>query len=99
MRRQSALAIVLFGALVTACGGSLTGDKCDLPPRTDKENNLCKLDTDCQYIWVTGGCYTPEYVDRRYKEAACEGILIGGEQPRREGVTCTCAKNACVTHG
>jgi hypothetical protein len=109
MKRAGALAVSLLGVLSVACGSAHdepavtspftpTKEECNLPDKTDKEKGICALDADCQYVWYTGGCYTPEYVGRKHKEAACEGRLIGGEQPRREGVTCTCEKNACVTH-
>jgi hypothetical protein len=101
MRRTSALAILVLGALIAACDALPTwigGDKCDMPARNEKEKNICAVDTDCKYVWYTGGCYTPEYLSRTQERARCEGIRIGGERPPREGVTCTCEKSACVTH-
>jgi hypothetical protein len=108
-KRASAFAAFLLGVLSVACGSAhdepgvtwplmLTKEECNLPDKTDKEKGICALDADCQYVWYTGGCYTPEYVGRTHKEAACDGRLIGGERPLREGVTCTCEKSACVTH-
>lgn len=63
----------------------------------DKEANCCLVDEDCQYIWYTGGCNTPEYVAKKLKEAQEKGIYIG-EAPLRENVTCTCENDKCVTH-
>lgn len=63
-----------------------------------KSNNCCEIANDCEYIWFTGGCYVPEYVTRVQKEAQEKGVHIG-EAPEREGVTCSCESNKCVTHG
>jgi len=63
----------------------------------NKENNCCVEDSDCQYIWYTGGCNTPEYVAKTQKEAQKQGILLG-EAPSRENVTCTCENHKCITH-
>ena len=64
----------------------------------EKENNMCASNADCEYIWYTGGCNTPEYVGKEQQAALEKGIFIG-EAPSREGVTCTCEENKCVTHG
>ena len=64
----------------------------------DKENNICEIDSDCEYIWYTGECNTPEYAAKKQKEAQEQGMNIG-EAPPREGVTCTCENNKCITHG
>lgn len=63
-----------------------------------KSNNCCEVASDCEYIWFTGGCYIPEYVTRVQKEAQASGRHIG-EAREREGVTCTCENNKCITHG
>lgn len=64
----------------------------------DKENNLCEIDSDCEYIWYTGECHTPEYVAKQQKEAQEQGRNIG-EIPLREGVTCSCENYKCITYG
>jgi hypothetical protein len=63
----------------------------------DLINNFCKVDDDCQYIWYTGGCNTPEYVAQKQKETKEKGMSME-EAPERENVTCTCNNNKCVTH-
>jgi hypothetical protein len=62
-----------------------------------KENNCCKKEDDCKYIWFTGQCNTPEYITKVQKENEKRG-LRQGEAPYRENVTCTCENNACLTH-
>jgi len=61
----------------------------------ERENNCCRSNVDCQYVWYTGGCNTPEYVAIRQKEAREAGVKLG-EAPRRENITCTCEMNRCV---
>jgi len=58
----------------------------------------CSKNEDCQYVWFTGGCYNPEYVGPCATENAEHGYYAG-EAPPREGVTCTCENNKCITHG
>jgi hypothetical protein len=69
----------------------------------NKAANCCEKDADCKYIWYTGSCNTPEYVEAQNNET-----LGGGphpsEAPKRENVTCTCEKREnvqgkCITHG
>ena len=91
--------ILLIGITVgilflAGCATNQAGDDVVL----DKENNICATDSDCEYIWYTGGCNTPEYVGKEQQEALDQGIFIQ-EVPRREGVTCSCENNKCVTHG
>jgi len=64
----------------------------------DKEKNMCETNSDCEYIWYTGGCNTPEYVGKQQQDALDQGIFIA-EVPQREGVTCSCENNECITHG
>jgi hypothetical protein len=88
-------------ALVAACSLWPTSpgeDTCVERPRNDLERNICSIDADCEYIWFTGGCYTPESVAKEWRQATCEGRHVG-EAPPREGVTCTCETKSCVTHG
>jgi len=63
------------------------------------KNNVdsCSQNEDCEYVWFTGGCHTSEYVAQIQNEAKAAGTR-NGEAPRREGVTCTCELNVCVTH-
>jgi hypothetical protein len=63
----------------------------------DKEDNCCVTNEDCQYVWFTGACNTPEYITKIQKEAEAVGRR-NGEAPPRENVTCTCELNKCVTH-
>ena len=65
----------------------------------DKEKNMCKTDSDCEYIWYTGGCNTPEYVAGIMEKYQDGSGPCPSEAPRREGVTCTCENNKCATHG
>ncbi|MFA5934818.1 MAG: hypothetical protein WC827_02975 [Candidatus Paceibacterota bacterium] len=60
-------------------------------------NNICKKDSNCEYIWYTGGCNTPEYIAKKYKEAEEKGMYLG-EAPPRDNVTCTCEDSKCITH-
>jgi hypothetical protein len=63
----------------------------------DKEENCCTRNEDCEYIWFTGKCNTPEYIAKKQKEAAVLGISLG-EAPKRDNVACTCEQSQCVTH-
>ena len=65
----------------------------------DKEKNICLTDSDCEYIWVTGACNTPEYVARIMKKCQDGSGPCLLEAPPRENVTCTCESNKCITHG
>ncbi len=107
MRTARAAATLALAALAGACLWSTSPsepdenkavDKCAEPSRNDLERNVCAADADCEYIWFTGGCATPEYVGRVSRQAACEGLHIGEALPR-DGVSCTCEKSVCVTHG
>ena len=62
-----------------------------------KEENCCVKDGDCEYIWFTGACNTPEYVAKTQIENEEKGLFLG-EAPPRENVTCTCESNRCITH-
>jgi hypothetical protein len=86
--------------MVAAClwPTSPSEDPCVKPAKNDLERNICAVDADCQYIWFAGGCFTPEYTGKTSSEAVCMG-MYPGEAPIRDGVTCTCEKKACVTHG
>jgi hypothetical protein len=80
----------------TATGGTKISD--DGRAVCNKEDNCCRTNADCTYAWYTGGCYVGEYINKVQKEAREQGTNIG-EAPSREGVTCTCELNKCVTHG
>lgn len=62
----------------------------------NKEEDCCTKNEECKYIWYTGGCNTPEYVNEVQKKAEAQGMHIG-EAPPRENVTCSCENNKCVT--
>jgi hypothetical protein len=62
----------------------------------NKEKNCCTKDEDCQYVWFTGACNTPEYVAKIQKENESNG-LRNIEAPSRDNVTCTCGNAKCVT--
>ncbi|PKM91775.1 hypothetical protein CVU82_01035 [Candidatus Falkowbacteria bacterium HGW-Falkowbacteria-1] len=62
-----------------------------------KELNCCEEDYDCEYIWYTGECNTPEYINKKQEEANGQNINIG-EAPRLDNVTCTCETSKCITH-
>lgn len=64
----------------------------------EKSDNCCTVYSDCEYIWFTGGCNTPEYVDKVLAAASANGTHLG-EARQREGVTCGCESNKCITHG
>ena len=59
--------------------------------------DYCDKEKDCEYIWFTGACYNPKYVAECRKKLEEQG-LRPGEAPPREGVTCTCENNKCITH-
>jgi hypothetical protein len=61
----------------------------------DKVKDQCAQDNDCQFIWFTGGCHTPEYVARVEADNKRLGIDLG-RAPYREGIKCACVKAACV---
>jgi len=89
---------IIFGIIFSAgCTVNEVTDKDKF--LVDKEKNMCEIDSDCEYIWFTGGCNTPEYVAKIMKDCD-EGI---GPCPaaalEREGVTCSCENNRCITHG
>ena len=65
--------------------------------KNDLINNICKKDDDCKYIWSTGGCHTPEYVDREMKKCQDKTGPCPSEAQPRENVTCTCENSKCVT--
>jgi len=82
----------------------LKNSKTNLPipsPTTEvslctKENNCCDKDDDCEYFWYTGGCQTPEYVNKVNEENAKIG-LRPGEAPRFDDeVKCTCENKECI---
>jgi hypothetical protein len=90
------LKVILISVLVISILFCLTWFLFKKIPGTkivDKSNNVCSQNSDCQYIWFTGGCYTPEYVAKVQKSG-----VRNGEARRREGVTCTCEQNMCKTH-
>jgi len=60
-----------------------------------KTTDECEINTDCQYIWFTGGCHTPEYVKTMLEKAEKEGIRLG-EAPYKEGIACECQNSVCV---
>jgi len=62
------------------------------------ENNCCIQDSECVYIWPTGECNTPEFIEKVNEQNKKIGISPHHAQPR-EGVTCTCENNICITHG
>tara|TARA_Y100000034_G_scaffold56632_1_gene69288 strand:- start:598 stop:882 length:285 start_codon:yes stop_codon:yes gene_type:complete len=57
----------------------------------------CESDNDCKYIDFTGACYHPNYFQECYMNRN-DGASDRRLQPR-EGVTCTCEANKCITHG
>ncbi|KKT18605.1 MAG: hypothetical protein UW02_C0026G0001 [Candidatus Nomurabacteria bacterium GW2011_GWB1_43_7] len=65
---------------------------------SDLVNNICKVNSDCRYIWYTGGCNTPEYVGEIMKKCQDKSGPCPSEAQPRENVTCTCESNKCVTH-
>jgi len=59
---------------------------------------VCETNEDCEYAWTTGGCYNLAYLGDCTRELREKGVYMG-EAPPREGVTCTCENNKCITHG
>ncbi len=98
MKKRLLITIIVLGVLLVVAGVIITEIIKNNKIVIDKEKDMCKVNSDCKYIWFTGGCNTPEYVAKIQKEAQEQGIVIGEAEPR-EGVTCTCEDNACITHG
>jgi len=65
-------------------------DLCDI-------KDFCSINSDCEYVWYAGGCYNPVYIEKCWDKLKEQGLLPG-EAPRREGVTCSCENNKCITH-
>ncbi len=65
----------------------------------DKDKNMCGVDSDCEYTQYTGGCNTPEYVSGIMDKCKNGSGPCPSEAPGRDGVTCTCENNACITLG
>jgi len=65
----------------------------------DKTKNMCEVDSDCEYIWYTGGCKTPESVAGVMDKCRDGSGPCPSESMRRENVTCSCENNTCITHG
>ncbi|MFH1400130.1 MAG: hypothetical protein ABIH41_01300 [Nanoarchaeota archaeon] len=63
------------------------------------EDDACEADTDCSYVWFTGGCHTQAHVDAVMGQCESGTGPCPGEAPRRDGVTCQCYANRCITHG
>ena len=61
-----------------------------------KSNNCCSIDSDCKYIWYTGSCNTPEYVDKIQHQS---GGPSNSEAPWSPApVNCSCENNKCITN-
>lgn len=65
----------------------------------EKENNICAIDSDCEYIWYTGGCNTPEYANKIMEKCQAGSGPCPSEAQPRENVTCSCENKACATYG
>ncbi len=61
-------------------------------------SDICQKSSDCEYVWYTGACHNPAWVQWQQEQARREG-RFNGEARLRENVTCTCENTACVTHG
>lgn len=62
--------------------------------KINKSENSCLVDSDCDYVWFAGGCYTPEYIAQKQKEAEEKGMNIGEAEPK-ENISCVCKDNKC----
>jgi len=94
MRTVISIVMMIVGVVaLTGC----TQKNPEVAVSCDKEENCCTKNEDCEYIWFTGKCNTPEYIAKKQKEAAALGISLG-EAPKRDNVTCTCEQSQCVTH-
>lgn len=63
-----------------------------------KSDNCCEQNSDCQYVQVTGGCQTPEFVKKVMDNCKAKTGPCPLEAKIKEGITCTCENNRCVTH-
>ena len=57
------------------------------------EQGICQKDSDCYYVWYTGGCWTEAHHKKVVSEIP-EGMDVGAA-PMREGVICVCQENKC----
>ncbi|MFH1587148.1 MAG: hypothetical protein ABID38_04785 [Candidatus Diapherotrites archaeon] len=73
------------------CGNGISTSPCDT-------KDYCEIDSDCEYVWFTGGCFDPHKVGECMQELIDSGMRPGEAEPR-DGVTCTCENNKCITHG
>jgi hypothetical protein len=87
--------LLVIGLVYVFFNISKKEDKKDIVSN-DLENNICSINSDCQYVSYTGGCNTPEYVAKKQKEAKEQGISIGEAKPL-QNVTCACESNKCIT--
>ena len=109
------LLIIMFVALLLASGcakeGTADNDTATVTPDTMtdglsekpveivKEKDGCADDADCRYVWFTGGCHTPEFVEVFTKGCRDGLTACPSEAPPRENVTCSCEGNVCATQG
>jgi hypothetical protein len=89
------LKILIMGIIL----GLVIFTGCNVNSVVDKEKNICGEDSDCEYIWFTGRCNTPEYVAIVVEKCHNKTGPCLVEAQEREGVTCTCENNSCITHG
>ena len=97
MRNVIGLVILISGVVMLTGCTQKTLETPEVVVSCNKEENCCTRNEDCEYIWFTGECNTPEYIAKKQKEAAALGISLG-EAPKRDNVSCTCEQSQCVTH-
>lgn len=97
MKKEFKTALIILGVVIIGIiviGGIISNNN-----QIKKEQNICQKNSDCKYIWQTGGCHTIEYVEKIMDACQDGSGPCPSEAESREGVTCTCENQKCVTHG
>ena len=90
MRKTILITLAATSLLLTGCV------QANQNLNVDKNANECNVNADCQYIWLTDGCYTPEYIKYTTEEAEKKGIHLGSAGRERQGVICVCKDHKCA---
>ncbi len=98
------LIILLFALILFAFGCTYSGGgSTDVNNIDASRINFCSVDSDCTYIWYTGGCNNHKIVDIINAENEKKGIMIAAVEPIDGNVSCTCEQvsaelKLCQTH-
>ncbi|MBU0760893.1 MAG: hypothetical protein KJ600_02320 [Nanoarchaeota archaeon] len=100
MNQKIILIFVIVSAVLFAGAVEVLDDKPkDEVSSCSKEENCRVENENCQYVWFTGRCNTPEYVSQVMNKCEDGSGPCQSEALSRENVVCTCENNKCVTYG